>query len=83
METTTERVKRSEKLLPQERAEYAQAIAKFDTKIDAAEFFKFSTVTLDAVSLKGSARPETVRNIREKLQWLKENEITDQQATTA
>ena len=68
METTIKtRVRRSEKLTPTEKKAYSRAVAAFETKIDAAEFFGFSVVTLDAVLLKGSGKPHTINLIREKL----------------
>ena len=67
MEATKERVRRSEKLTPTEKQAYDELVETFDTKIDAAEFFGFSVVTLDAVSLKGSGKPGTIAIIREKI----------------
>ncbi len=68
MEATTKtRVRRSEKLTSAEKRAYSNKVASFDTKIDAAEFFGFSVVTLDAVLLKGSGKPHTINLIRKKL----------------
>ena len=67
MSATKERAKRSEKMSKQERSMFSKRVFSFDTKIDAAEYFGFSTVTLDAVLLKGSGRPNTIKMIREKL----------------
>lgn len=61
------RVKRSEKLQTAELNAYKKKVYSFDTKIDAAAFFGFSVVTLDAVLLKGSGKPSTIKTIREKL----------------
>ena len=68
MSKAKQRVRRSEKLTPDELTAFKAKAEEFDTKIDAADFFGFSTVTLDNVSLKGSGKPATIRTIREKLQ---------------
>jgi len=68
METAVKtRVRRSEKLTTTERKAYEKLVASFDTKVDAAEFLGFSTVTLDAVLLKGSGKPATIAIIRDKI----------------
>lgn len=67
MTTSKQRVKRSEKLQPSEQKAFEKKVSSFDTKIDAAEYFGFSTVTLDAVLLKGSGKPRTIDTIRQKL----------------
>lgn len=68
METIAKtRVRRSEKLTAEEKKAYSRKVASFETKIDAADFFGFSKVTLDAVLLKGSGKPYTINLIREKL----------------
>ena len=68
METITKtRVRRSEKLTAEEKKAYRRIVNAFETKIDAADFFGFSKVTLDAVLLKGSGKPHTINLIREKL----------------
>jgi hypothetical protein len=61
----TERRRKSDKLLPAEFTEFKKKVDSFDTKIDAAEFFGFSTVTLEAVTFKkGKGRPDTIQKIR-------------------
>lgn len=63
----SQRVRRSEKLTPQEHRDFKKHANSFDTRIDASQFYGFSLVTLDAVLLKGSGKPSTVQLIREKL----------------
>lgn len=68
VKTVKTRVRRSEKLTPDEWREYKKKVDSFDTKLDAMEFFEFKTViTLDAVYLKGSGKPGTIDSIREKI----------------
>jgi len=67
MSNTKDRVRRSEKLKTAEHEAFKKKVEEFDTKIDAAEFFGFSTVTLDAIKLKGSGKPSTIETIRTKL----------------
>ncbi len=64
----SQRVRRSEKLTPEEHRQFKKHANSFDTKRDAAEYYGFSVVTLDAVLLKGSGKPTTVKTIREKLE---------------
>lgn len=67
MTASNNRVRRSEKLNPEEKKVFSKKVASFDTKRDAAEYFGFSTVTLDAVLLKGSGKPGTIELIRQKI----------------
>lgn len=67
MTTPNNRVKRSEKLLPDEKKAFDRKVDSFDTKRDAAEYFGFSTVTLDNILLRGSCKPNTKKLILQKL----------------
>lgn len=61
------RVLRSEKMTKEEKKSFDKMVESFDTKRDAAIFFGFSTITLDALLLKGSGKPGTISLVRDKL----------------
>jgi len=63
----TERVRKSARLSPEMHSAFKRKVKAFDTKIDAAEYFGFSTVTLDAVLLKGRGKPSTIETIINKV----------------
>jgi hypothetical protein len=65
MQKAIDRKRRSEQMTKEERRAFAKYVATFPTKIDAAAALGISRVTLDAVSLKGSGKPETIQLIRE------------------
>lgn len=67
METTKERIRKSERLLPDERKKFKQYVDSFETKIDCAESLGLSRVTLDRLIFKGSGKPETIEIVREAL----------------
>ena len=67
MENVIKPQRRSVKLSKEEYRDFKKAVKAFDTKIEAAEFFGFSLVTLDNVLLKGSGKPKTIEIIIEKL----------------
>lgn len=51
----------------EEHRAFVKYVATFPTKLDAAFAVGVSRLTLDAVLLKGSGRPDTIQMIREKL----------------
>ena len=67
MSTEKQRVRRSEKMTSSERNMFSRKVDSFDTKVDAAEYFGFSRVTLDNILLRGSGKAKTIELIREKL----------------
>lgn len=62
-----DRKRRSEKMSKEEHRAFLKYVSQYPTKIDAAIAVGVSRVTLDAVLLKGSGKPETIQIIREKL----------------
>ena len=67
MAATKERVRKSEKLTPELKKAFKEKVASFEVKVDAAEFFGVSTVTIDNIILRGSAKPATITTIKTKL----------------
>lgn len=65
MKQIAQRQRRSEKLTPEEFKAFKKEVAAFDTKIDAAAAFGFSVVTLDAILLKGTGHPNSIKLIRQ------------------
>lgn len=61
----TERKRRSERMTKEEHKAFTKWVASFQTKLDAAYVVGVSRITLDAVLLKGSGKPETINTIRE------------------
>lgn len=61
------RQRRSVKLSSEEYRGFKKTVKSFETKVDAAEFFGFSLVTLDNILLKGSGKPKTIEIIRDKI----------------
>jgi hypothetical protein len=68
METmSTDRIRRSEKLTPEEIKALKKFVASFSAKLDAAIAIGISRPTLDLVIIRGSGNSATVGLIREKL----------------
>lgn len=67
MKPEAERQRRSVKLSKEDFARFKKAVKSFETKIDAAEYFGFSLVTLDNVLLKGSGKQNTIDLIKSKI----------------
>jgi len=61
------RVRRSEKLTPEEHQQFLQFMEGFELKVEVEEKLKLSRATLDRVSLSGSGKPETIKRIRKQL----------------
>ena len=59
------RPRQSEKLTDVEHQAFKKWVKSFPTKHDAFLAFPFSKITLDAVLLKGSGKPETCAAIRQ------------------
>lgn len=58
------RPRKSERLTVAEHEAFKKWVKSFHTKHDASLAFPFSKITLDAVLLKGSGKPDTCAAIR-------------------
>lgn len=70
MKTATKkrvRVRRSEELTDELKKAFAEKVASFKLKTDAAEFFGITTVTIDNITLRGTAKPKTIIGIQKKI----------------
>lgn len=73
MEVQTSRVRKSEALTDQERADFTKWVDSQPTKIDAAETIGIHRVSLDRIMLAGSGSPENIERIRKVLQTQNKN----------
>lgn len=64
METTKNRIRRSEALTPEEHERFKEYVGSFPTKVDAMEALETTWPTLDRIILKGSGRPASIEKIR-------------------
>jgi DNA-binding XRE family transcriptional regulator len=69
MENLPERNRRSEQMTKEEHKAFKQYVQRFPTKQDAADILGFTRQTVDSILLKGSGKPESIKVIREKLNY--------------